>query len=192
MRSRQGLCCVAAVRRWPFSACLRALAGKSAAVGKTRPQQSSATRAAVARAVGIVGGIQPLRTGRTPGFADEAAKGAPATDPIQQLLHQQRTVLDTLASAVELPAELFRISLEGEHELSLATSLLRKRWTDHNRADLETCVDASLALLEAAGRVVATVNGPPYRNLPSVSPDYSWHVPSRDRQGVDSNHLTTP
>ena len=25
-----------------------------------------------------------------------------------------------------------------------------------------------------------------------VTPDYSWHIPSRDRQGVDSNHLTTP
>lgn len=107
---------------------------------------------------------------------------------LAQLLHHQRTVLDTLASAVELPAELFRISLEGEHELSLATSLLRKRWTDHTRADLETCVDASLALLEAAGRVVATVHGPPVPTRGDVAGLFvsGGGVPKR---GTDHVHI---
>ena len=34
--------------------------------------------------------------------------------------------------------------------------------------------------------------GPAAKSLASISPDYSWHIPSRDRKGVDSNHLTTP
>ena len=76
------------------------------------------------------------------------------------LLDKQRHVLGVFADAVGLPPELFAISLDGEHELSIATGLLRKRRTDHMRADLRAVVDASLSLLSDAGRAMVSAHGP--------------------------------
>jgi MOSC domain len=82
---------------------------------------------------------------------------------IAALYREQHDVLVELASAVGLPAELFRISLDGEHELSLAISLLRKRWPDDARTHLEVAVDASIDLLHRlslAVRAHTTMRGP--------------------------------
>jgi MOSC domain len=74
--------------------------------------------------------------------------------------NQQQAALDDLATRLELPVELMRIDLTGEHELSLATALMRKRRSADQRAALEQTVDRSMSLLHSASEIVRAHRNP--------------------------------
>ncbi len=88
---------------------------------------------------------------------------------LSSLFAQQRLTLHELAHACELPTELFNIPLDGEHELSLAASLLRKRIDDSKRVALEGCVDASMELVQRASARVRALRRPPTRTAGTVN-----------------------
>ncbi len=68
---------------------------------------------------------------------------------------EQQQILDDLARRLDLPTELVRIDLTGEHELSLATALIRKnRRIPEQRAVLEETVDRSMSLLHQTSVIV--------------------------------------
>jgi MOSC domain-containing protein YiiM len=93
----------------------------------------------------------------------------PLGDPELATLHAtQQGSLHELASACELPRELFNVPLV-EHELSLAVSLLRKRVDDERRAALEKCIDESMMLLHQAAIRVRSIRREPTKKTGAVT-----------------------
>jgi hypothetical protein len=85
----------------------------------------------------------------------------PSVDPVlSDLLEQQRNTLAELAASTRVPQDLFRLDLSGEHELSLAVAMIRKRTDEDVRHALEVCVDASMLLIHQAARVVRRLRPP--------------------------------
>ncbi len=86
----------------------------------------------------------------------------PLGDPqLAQLLAAQQRTLHELAYTAELPTELFTVDLSGEHELSVAASLVRQRLSQANHNALEACVDKSLALLHGGAQRVRSIRRQP-------------------------------
>jgi MOSC domain-containing protein YiiM len=87
-------------------------------------------------------------------FLVENLKDAANDELLAPLLSEQQAVLNRLATEADLPTELLQLSLDDEHEFSLAASVLRKRLDDDRVAALRRCVDASMQLLLAGGERV--------------------------------------
>jgi MOSC domain-containing protein YiiM len=85
-----------------------------------------------------------------------------SADPLTaSLINQQQSVLQTLAQRADLPAELLHLRLDGEHEFSLAASILRKRLDEDRITALRDCVDQSMQLLLAGADLARLRRGKP-------------------------------
>lgn len=94
----------------------------------------------------------------------------PMGDPeLAQLFAAQQRALHDLAHASDLPPELFTVDLTGERELSLATSLLRKRVSPEAHEALVICVDSTVALLHEGSRRVRDIRRPPHLTSGTVT-----------------------
>ncbi len=88
--------------------------------------------------------------------------GDPLGDSVLSgLFGEQQRALQDVARACDLPVELFNLHLDGEHELSLGASLLRKRVTDRKHEALDQCINTSMRLLHEAAKQVRIVRRQP-------------------------------
>ncbi len=79
---------------------------------------------------------------------------------IEQALFEQQHILNRVADAFDLPHELVKVQLDGEHELSLGTSLMKKRKLADHRHQLEVAVDQSFTLWMRVASLVRSLRPP--------------------------------